>query len=270
MTGRSDYSKLPKLLTIAGSDSAGCAGIQADLKAFAALRCHGMSVLTSVTAQNTLGVTGIHDVPVDIIERQIDAVLTDVGADAIKTGMLSSRAIVEAVAAKLRQLGAGKLVVDPVLAASSGDLLLQTDAIDSLRRQLFPLARLVTPNLREAEVLSQLEIRSVDEMAAAARAIYSFGSTAVLVKGGHLEGPAVDIYFDGRAIQQISAARIQTADAHGAGCTLASAIAAFLGHGYQLEEACHKGKAYVTAALQASFRIGSGRGPLGHFYEFWK
>ena len=260
-------SKAPTALTIAGSDSGGGAGIQADLKTFAALGVYGTSALTAITAQNTVGVTGVHEVPVDIVAAQIEAVLTDIGADAVKTGMLSSAAIIETVARELAHFRVDLLVVDPVMVAKSGDRLLREDALDAMRRNLVPLATLVTPNVPEAKALTGLTIESPEDIRAAADRIVGMGAKAVVVKGGHLSGPPVDTLYDGHEFTEFTTERIETKNTHGTGCTFASAIAAGLANGLVLQEAVSDAKEYVTEAIRHSFPVGQGHGPLNHFYR---
>jgi hydroxymethylpyrimidine/phosphomethylpyrimidine kinase len=256
-------------LTIAGSDSGGGAGIQADLKTFAALGVFGTSALTAVTAQNTLGVTAVHEIPPEIVAAQIDAVVTDIGADAVKTGMIASTAIIEIVAAKVREHGLSTLVVDPVMVATSGDRLLREDAVAALRTSLIPLATVVTPNLPEAGVLVNREVSTLEEMREAAREIVGLGARSVVVKGGHLTGDAIDLFYDGNGFQELPARRIQTTSTHGTGCTLASAIAALLAKGESLENAIGNAKVYVTAAIERAFPVGHGHGPVHHFHRWW-
>lgn len=260
-------STLPTAMTIAGSDSGGGAGIQADLKTFAALGVYGTSAVTAITAQNTLGVTAIHEVPTDVIEAQIDAVVTDIGADVVKTGMLSSSAIIEAVARKAREHGISRLVVDPVMVAKGGDRLLQEEAIDSVRAALLPLATVVTPNTPEAEVLTGMVITTMEDAREAARKIAGMGANAVVVKGGHLSGAeAVDILYDPSGFHELRSERVDTKNTHGTGCTFASAVAAGLSKGLEVREAVTQAKEYVTSAIKANLSIGSGHGPLNHFY----
>ena len=260
-------TKKPTAMTIAGSDSGGGAGIQADLKTFAALGVYGTSALTAVTAQNTLGVTAIHEVPTDVIAAQIDAILSDIGADAVKTGMLSSSAIIETVVQELQRHGIEQLVVDPVMVAKGGDRLLREDAVEALKTRLLPLATVVTPNLPEAEVLTNLTIRNTEDVRNAARAIVRMGAKSVVVKGGHMTGhESLDIFYDGIKYREFSAPRIDTKNTHGTGCTFASAIAAGLAKGLPLVEAIGQAKTYVTEAIRASLDIGSGHGPLDHFH----
>jgi len=260
-------------MTIAGSDSGAGAGIQADLKTFAALGVYGTSVLTAVTAQNTVAVTAVHEIPADMIAAQIDAVVTDIGVDAVKTGMLSSGAIIECVAVSLKKYpdipGLRRLVVDPVMVAKSGDSLLREDAVGVLRDRLLPLAAVVTPNIPEAETLTGLSIVTDDDVRKAAIAIVAMGAASVVVKGGHRDGPATDLYYDGSSFREFTAPRIETANTHGTGCTFASAVAAGLAKGLSTEDAVGHAKEYVTEAIRRSFSIGRGHGPLNHFYKLW-
>ena len=264
--------KTPTAMTIAGSDSGGGAGIQADLKTFAALGVYGTSALTAITAQNTLGVTGVHELPPELVGAQIDAIVTDIGAGAVKTGMLSSSVIIGTVVEKIREHGLERrLVVDPVMVAKGGDRLLQEEAVEALRSRLIPLALVVTPNLPEAEVITGRAIASVTEARQAARDIVqSMGARCVVVKGGHLEGPAVDVFYDGREFREMTAPRIETSSTHGTGCTFASAVAAYLARGRSPQEAALGAKRYVTQALRLAFPLGGGHGPLNHFYRHWR
>ena len=261
--------KIPKAMTIAGSDSGGGAGIQADLKTFSALGVYGSSTLTAITAQNTVGVTKVHEIPIDIIVAQIHAVLSDIGADAVKTGMLASSAIVETVAEEMERRQVRRLVVDPVMVAKSGDRLLREDAVEALRTRLVPLAAVVTPNIPEAEALTGLRIETGEDVRRAAEAIVQLGARAVVVKGGHREGPAVDVFYDGTRFQEFSAPRIDTVNTHGTGCTFASAVAVGLAKGLEVVESVELAKDYVTEAIRRSFPVGQGHGPLHHFYKFW-
>ena len=262
---------MPSVLTIAGSDSGGGAGIQADLKTFAALGVYGTSAITAVTAQNTVGVTAVQELPPGIVAAQIDAVATDIPPDAVKTGMLSSAAIIEVVAAKAREHDFPNLVVDPVMVAKSGDRLLHEDAVAALRDLLLPLATVVTPNLPEAEALVGHPVATDDEARKAAEEIAALGAKAVVVKGGHAESPdAIDLLFDGRGFREYVAPRVDTTSTHGTGCTFASAIAAYLALGEPLEEAVGRAKEYLTEALRRAYPIGAGHGPVHHFYGFWK
>ncbi|MGN6699887.1 MAG: bifunctional hydroxymethylpyrimidine kinase/phosphomethylpyrimidine kinase [Thermomicrobiales bacterium] len=259
-----------KALTIAGSDSGGGAGIQADLKTFAALGVYGASVITAITAQNTVSVKAVHEIPTEIIAAQLDAVLSDIGADAAKTGMLSSAPIIATVAAGVRRYGLTKLVVDPVMIAKSGDRLLRADAVAALRTELLPLALVVTPNIPEAEVLAELTIATDDDRREAARRIAAFGPRYVVVKGGHAVGDPVDFLFDGSTVIPIAAGpRVETKNTHGTGCTFSSAIAAGLAKGLAVEMAVREAKAYIAAALRASYAVGAGHSPVHHFYRWW-
>ncbi|MDA0263031.1 MAG: bifunctional hydroxymethylpyrimidine kinase/phosphomethylpyrimidine kinase [Chloroflexi bacterium] len=263
----------PAAMTIAGSDSGGGAGVQADLKTFAALGVYGTSVLTAITAQNTVAVTAVHEIPVDMISAQIDAVVTDIGADAVKTGMLSSSAIIECVTASLKRYsgvpGVRRLVVDPVMVAKSGDSLLREEAVGALRELLLPMAAVVTPNIPEAETLTGRTIVTDGDIRNAAIAIVGMGAASVVVKGGHREGPATDLYYDGSSFREFTSPRFETANTHGTGCTFASAVAAGLAKGLQTEEAVGRAKGFVTEAIRRSFPIGQGHGPLNHFHELW-
>jgi hydroxymethylpyrimidine/phosphomethylpyrimidine kinase len=261
-------------LTIAGSDSSGGAGIQADLKTFSALGVYGASVITALTAQNTRGVQGVHDVPPDFIGQQIDSIFADLAVGAVKIGMLSVSAAIEAVAAGLERHGARAVVLDPVMVASSGDALLAPEAVDTLRRVLFPKALLVTPNLPEAAaILGEPVAANEPAMQAQAERILALGPRAVLVKGGHAEGAeSVDILLGPAGVRRFASPRISTRNTHGTGCTLSSAIAAGLARGMLLEDAIEEGKAYVSAAIAASegLRIGSGHGPVHHLHRWWE
>jgi hydroxymethylpyrimidine kinase/phosphomethylpyrimidine kinase len=256
---------MPIALTIAGSDSGGGAGIQADLKTFAALGVYGASVITSVTAQNTREVTGIHDLPAEFVTLQLDTVMSDLPIDAIKTGMLSNPAIIHAVSERLKTLGVEKLVVDPVMVAKGGAALLHQEAAAELIQRLLPLAYVVTPNLGEAEVLAGMSVRHLDDMEQAARRIHANGPRHVVVKGGHLDGPPVDVFFDGRRFHYFEGERIATKSVHGTGCTFASAIAAELAKGAEVTEAVRRAKAYITTAIRLAEPIGHGFGPTHHF-----
>lgn len=261
-------------VTIAGSDSSGGAGIQADLKTFAALGVYGASVITALTAQNTKGVTGIHDVPADFISAQIDAVFSDLDIAAVKIGMLSQVAAIQAVAQELARYKAKNIVLDPVMIATSGDRLLAANAVAALRTQLIPIALVVTPNLPEAAALTGASMaRNEDEMEAQAREILALGARNVLIKGGHSEGAeSVDLLIGQGDVIRLSAKRIATKNTHGSGCTLSSAIAAGLARGLDLIAAVQEAKTYVTAAIAAADRltIGHGHGPLNHLPLGWR
>lgn len=261
------FSDIPKAMTIAGSDSGAGAGIQADLKTFAALGVFGTSIVTAVTAQNTLAVLAIAEVPEEVISLQIDGVMEDIGASAAKTGMLSGASIIEVVADRLEAWGVTKLVVDPVMVAKSGDALLQANAVRTLATKLLPLALVVTPNIPEAEVLSKMEIHSDADAREAARAIAALGPRVVVVKGGHRGGEPVDLVFDGRDFTELGTARIDTENTHGTGCTFSAAITAQLAKGSDPIEAIAEAKNYLTGALKHSYRIGEGHSPVNHFHN---
>jgi len=266
-TSKRPVSQLPRALTIAGSDSGAGAGIQADLKTFAALRVYGLSALTAITAQNTLGVRAATALTVELIEAQIDAVLEDIGADAAKTGMLSSSEIIETVVRCLKRWQF-PLVVDPVMVAKGGDRLLAIDAVKTLRELLIPMATVVTPNVPEAEVLTGRKIETLTDMRDAARAIGQLGARHVVVKGGHREGEAVDVYFDGTGFLELPAERVLTQHTHGTGCTFSAAIAAFLARGLSMEQAIRDAKTYITGAITHAPGIGHGHGPVEHFWQW--
>ncbi len=263
-----------RALTIAGSDSGGGAGIQADLKTFSALGCFGMSAITALTAQNTMQVTGIFPVSPRFIGQQIDAVLSDIGVDAVKVGMLHSPEVIEVVAQKLIDWDSPLTVVDPVMISKSGDKLLQEDALLSLKQRLLPLAFLITPNLPEASVLLGRPIETIQDMAGAARELAALGPDNVLVKGGHLTGDeSWDLLYQRETdtLTRILGNRINTRNSHGTGCTLSSAITAFLAQGIDLETAVKKAKDYLLGALEAGadYQTGQGHGPVHHFYDLW-
>ncbi len=263
----------PIAVTIAGSDSGGGAGIQADLKTFSALGVYGASVIAALTAQNTLGVTGIHDVPADFITAQIDAVFSDLAVGAVKIGMLSRPATIAAVADGLARWNQRDVVLDPVMVAASGDRLLSEDAVATLRDKLLPRASLVTPNLPEAAVLLDTAVAGDEAaMLAQARALLTFGPAAVLIKGGHASGEeSVDLLVDASGVLRLPAPRIATRNTHGTGCTLSSAIAAGLARGAPLREAVQAAKDYISRAIAASdtLTIGKGHGPVHHFHAWW-
>jgi hydroxymethylpyrimidine/phosphomethylpyrimidine kinase len=260
---------ISKALTIAGSDSGGCAGIQADLKTFGAFGVHGMSVITAVTAQNTLGVTAIQRMSPAIVDAQLEAVFSDIGAQAVKTGMIAGAALVKTIAVSLKKYRVKRLVVDPVMVATSGARLMPRGTQGPLCRHLMPLALVVTPNRQEAEILTGQPIENMAAMREAARRILDFGPRYVYLKGGHLQGPAVDLIYDGRTFCELYAERVRTRNLHGSGCTLAAALCAGLANGLSVEEAADQAKKYVTQALRNSLTIGHGPGPLGHFFAFW-
>ena len=257
-----------RALTIAGSDSSGGAGIQADLKTFAAHGVYGTCAITAVTAQNTLGVIAWEALTADLVTAQIEAVVDDIGVDAVKTGMLANAAVVEAVSAAIRSLELPQLVVDPVMVAKGGDRLLEQDAVNAIRTELLPQAHVVTPNIPEAEVLAGIPIHSVDDMREAGRRILDLGPRVVLVKGGHLGGPeSIDVACTGAQIVELRGPRIQTQHTHGTGCTLASAIAANLARGFADLDAIAAARTYVEGAIRNAPGIGKGHGPLGHFWR---
>ncbi|MDP6822597.1 MAG: bifunctional hydroxymethylpyrimidine kinase/phosphomethylpyrimidine kinase [Dehalococcoidia bacterium] len=264
----------PRAMTIAGSDSGGGAGIQADLKTFAAFGVFGTSAVTAITAQNTKGVTAVQAVDLPVIGEQIDAIVSDIGTDAVKIGMLASSEIVELVAEKLREHRLSNVVVDPVMVATSGDRLLKDGAVESIRTALIPLASVVTPNLDEAMVLTDLQIENMEDMKESARRIHAMGPTTVLVKGGHSsadegDGRMRDVLFDGESFTIFVDARIDTTSTHGTGCTLSSAIAAGLSHGASIPDAIADAKAYLTEALSLAFPVGNGHGPVNHMFGWW-
>ena len=259
---------MKRALTIAGSDSGAGAGIQADLKTFAALGVYGTSAITAVTAQNTLGVAGVHVLPAEFVTLQIETVVSDIGCDAVKTGMLANAAIVEAVVAAVESLELPNLVVDPVMVAKGGDRLLDPDAVHAIRVSLLRLARVVTPNIPEAEVLTGMTIRSIDDMRAAGSELLRLGCRAVVVKGGHLEGDeSTDVLVENTGDTTLSAQRVKGSNTHGTGCTFAAAMAARLALGDTLQSAVQAAKDYVTGSMRHGIDVGSGHQPLGHFWQ---
>ena len=270
---------IPKALTIAGSDSGGGAGIQADLKTFAAFGVYGCSVITAITAQNTLQVTGVEPVSPDMVRKQLEAVLSDICPDVVKTGMLANADIIRAVAYSLDAARRIPLVVDPVMLSKSGDPLLDQDAAVTLRELLFPLADLITPNIPEAEVLTGRTLRNDDDFQQATRQLHSMGARAVLLKGGHRPklqveadsglNEVIDLLYDGREFHSIRGPWVNTPHTHGTGCTLASAIAAGLAQGLELHPAILQARTYLTKALEAGFVVGQGISPVHHFHRWW-
>jgi hydroxymethylpyrimidine kinase/phosphomethylpyrimidine kinase len=256
---------MKRILTIAGSDSGGGAGIQTDLKTITVLGGYGMSAITALTAQNTIGVQAVYELPLDFIEKQINSVMDDIGVDAVKTGMLSSSPIVSLVASKLRQYRVKRVVVDPVMVAKSGDSLLKEEARKALCEELIPLALVVTPNLPEASVLAGFKVEDRQTMQEAARTIHGLGAQNVLVKGGHLEGEIVDLLFDGKSFHEYSGARIHTKNTHGTGCAFASAIATELAKGTTIQEAVKRAKAFMDLAIRFSLPLGKGHGPTNPY-----
>ncbi len=261
--------KIPVALTIAGSDSGGGAGIQADLKTFAALGVHGTSAITAITAQNTITVTEIHEVPVRVIRAQIAAVVEDIGVDAAKTGMLASAEIIDAVSRAIREHGIRNLVVDPVMVAKGGARLLHSDAVAALYRQLLPLAAVVTPNLPEAEVLLGRTLRTLDDRRQAARDLVALGPKAAVVKGGHgsIDEDAMDVYWDGVELLELSGRRIDTKNTHGSGCAFSAAIAAGLAKGQTPRAAVQAAKAFINGAIEHALELGKGHGPVNPMFD---
>ncbi len=264
-----------RVLTIAGSDSGGGAGIQADLKTFSAIGCYGMSVITALTAQNTIGVTSIHAVPGVFVQQQMEAVFSDIGTDAVKIGMLFSVELIEAVAVQLKKHGIGNIVLDPVMVAQSGDKLLQDDAVEAIKTHLMPMADVVTPNLPEAAVLLNRKIRNAEDSIAAARDLAQFGGKSILIKGGHLENQqSTDwLYLVGEdRLLVFKGDFIRTRNNHGTGCTLSSAIAAHLAKGLKIEAAVRAAKVYIGEAIRAGagYKLGAGHGPVHHFFNLWR
>jgi hydroxymethylpyrimidine/phosphomethylpyrimidine kinase len=258
---------MKRALTIAGSDSGGGAGLQADLKTFGALGVYGMSAVTAVTAQNTVDVSRIEEIDPEMVVAQIDAVATDLGVDAAKTGMLSSPDTVEGVAAAIRRHRLPNLVVDPVMIAKSGARLLRDEAVEALRIHLLPLAAVVTPNLPEASVLSGNPVDDDRSILEAARRILDLGPACVVIKGGHASGPqSIDLFYDGSVVERIAGERLATSSTHGTGCTLSAAITAYLALGRPRLEAVSRAREYLTAALRAAPGLGRGAGPVDHFH----
>ncbi|MBP2655208.1 MAG: phosphomethylpyrimidine kinase [Firmicutes bacterium] len=257
-------------LTIAGSDSSGGAGIQADIKSFSANGVFGMSVITAVTAQNTQGVIAVQDIDEEIIAKQIAAIFDDIKVNAVKIGMVSRSETIHTVAAGLKTYHAGNVVVDPVMISKSGCHLLRPEAIESLISELLPLATVATPNIPEAEEITGTKIVSLTDMENAAKAIHQLGPKYVLLKGGHREDNATDILFDGKSFEYLESPRIATKNTHGTGCTLSSAIAANLAQNYSVLDAVKLAKEYITTAIEHSLSIGNGVGPTNHFYTLYK
>ena len=261
---------MKKVLTIAGSDCSGGAGIQADLKTMSAHGVFGMSVIVSVVAENTARVLGIQDVSPDMIRQQMDAVFQDIFPDAVKVGMLSQPPCMDAVAEKLREYRPQNVVIDPVMYAKNGCPLMDPGSIDRLIQTILPLADLLTPNIPEAEKIAGMEIRSLADMERAAQAIQAMGPKGVLVKGGHAVGDAVDVLYDGQAFHHYATQRIDTKNTHGTGCTYSSAIASNLALGHPMDEAVRLAKGYVTTAIRHSLAFGQGCGPTHHFWDLYR
>ena len=253
-------------LTIAGSDSSGGAGIQADLKTFAAHGVYGMSVITSVTSQNTQGVFSVYDIPSETVASQLDAVFTDIYPDSVKIGMVSSAEIIETIAEKLKEYNAKNIALDTVMVSTSGHALLQKDAVDALTSLLFPLADVITPNLHEAQILCGFDIRNENDMIKAAKTIFAKYGVCVLLKGGHLANTSNDLLFDG-IVTWFEGDRIDNPNTHGTGCTLSSAIAANIAMGYDMKTSVKNAKNYITGALLDMLDLGKGSGPLNHMYK---
>ncbi|NSW89715.1 MAG: bifunctional hydroxymethylpyrimidine kinase/phosphomethylpyrimidine kinase [Firmicutes bacterium] len=260
---------MKKVLTIAGSDSGGGAGIQADLKTFSAHGVFGMSVITAVTAQNTQRVIAVQDISPEIIGKQIDAIFEDIGADAVKIGMVSQIESIKVIAEKLWVYKPKNIVLDPVMVSKSGYALLNLKAMETLIKELIPVATVITPNIPEAEKITGKKINTLKEAEEAAKEIQLLGAENVLIKGGHLSGDSTDILYDGKNIFKFEAERIDTRNTHGTGCTLSAAIASNLALGFCVKEAVEKAKAYITIAIRHALPIGMGVGPINHFYELY-
>ncbi|MFN3871042.1 MAG: bifunctional hydroxymethylpyrimidine kinase/phosphomethylpyrimidine kinase [Aquificaceae bacterium] len=261
---------IPRALTIAGSDSGGGAGIQADLKTFTILGVYGMSAITSVTVQNTLGVYGVVDMPPEVVYNQIKVVAEDIGVDAFKTGMLSNEDIIKAVAKAIRDFNLKNYVLDPVMVAKSGDPLLKVSAKEALIRELIPLSLVITPNIPEAQELCGYEIKSLEDMERACKDIYALGASSVVLKGGHREGKEViDVFFDGRSFEYLVGRYVDTKNTHGTGCTFSSAITSYLAKSFDLKESVKKAKEYIQLAIENSLPLGKGHGPLNHMWPFY-
>lgn len=261
---------MKKVLTIAGSDSCGGAGIQADLKTFSAHQVYGMSVITAVTAQNTQGVLAVEDISPEVVREQIDAIFQDIAVDAVKIGMVSKIPIIITIAERLRYYQPKNIVLDPVMISKSGFDLLRPDAKKILIEKLLPLATIVTPNIPEAEQITEISIQNLSDMEKAARLIYDRGAKNVLIKGGHLKTDATDLLFDGQQIQLLKTERILTKNTHGTGCTLSSALAANLAKGDDIKRSVQLAKEYITIAIQHAFQLGHGIGPTHHFYSLYQ
>ncbi len=261
-------SKVPVALTIAGSDSSGGAGIQADIKTFTAFKVYGASAITAITSQNTLGIESITELPEDIVQSQIEVVVRDIGCDSVKIGMLLSPSLVKAVAKKLKEFSLERIVVDPVMFSKNGCNLLRKEAVPVFENTIIPLATLLTPNIVEAEIFSGMKIKNLEDMKKAAEKIKTLGCKNVLIKGGHLEGRfAIDVLFDGYSFKEFVEEKIETKNTHGTGCTYSSAICAGLAKGWSLVEAINTAKHYITGAIRNSLDLGKGQGPLNHFWE---
>ena len=267
-------NKIPNVLTIAGVDPSGGAGVLADIKVMSALGCYGTAVIAALTAQNTRAVTGVLPVPPEFVTAQLDTLFADVRIDAVKIGMLGQAPVISAVAEALRRYDPKWIVLDPAMVAKSGDKLLEDSAIDALKTELLPLASVITPNLPEASVLLGREVARYEEMRAAAADLHALcgGRTAIYLKGGHLPDRAVDILFNGKTYQEFETKRTETKNTHGTGCSLSSAIASFLAKTGDLKEACESAKAYIAGAIRsaAQLSVGTGHGPIHHFVRLWR
>ena len=261
------HGAIPSVMTIAGSDSGGGAGIQADLKTFSSLRVFGTTAITSITSQNTVGVNDVYNIPIKHLESQITAVLDDINVLAVKTGMLATSDIISVVCSSLKKYNVSKLVVDPVMIAKDGSRLLQKEAINSLITELIPISYVITPNVPEAEELVSMKINSIKDMYNAADKIYKLGAKNVVIKGGHLSGKkSIDVLYNGTEYSEFSTTRVNTSNTHGSGCTFAAAITAFLSYEMSLIDAVKKAKIYVSESLSTDFKVGHGHGPLNHFW----
>lgn len=261
---------MKKVLTIAGSDSSGGAGIQADLKTFSAHGVFGMSVIAAVTAQNTKEVIDVQNISPDIIAKQIDAIFDDIEVDAVKIGMISEIEGIKVVSERLRKYRPQNVVLDPVMVSKSGYSLMNHNSVETLIKELIPIVSVVTPNIPEAEIIANIKIQTVGDMEKAAKIIYNMGPKNVLIKGGHLTGDATDVLYDGKSFVYLKNERINTKNTHGTGCTLSSSIASNLALGMNIKEAVEKAKKYITTAIEHSLPIGHGSGPTNHFYELYK
>lgn len=261
---------MKKVLTIAGSDSSGGAGIQADLKTFSAHGVFGMSVIAAVTAQNTKEVIDVQNISPDIIGKQIDAIFNDIEVDAIKIGMISEIEGIKVVSKRLREYKPQNVVLDPVMVSKSGYSLMNPNSVETLIKELIPIVSVVTPNIPEAEIIANIKIKTISDMEKAAKIIYNMGPKNVLIKGGHLTGDATDVLYDGENFVYLKNERINTKNTHGTGCTLSSSIASNLALGMNIKEAVENAKKYITTAIEHSLPIGHGSGPTNHFYELYK
>lgn len=258
---------MKKLLSIAGSDCSGGAGIQADLKTFAAYKTYGMTVITSLTSQNTMGVSDVADMTPEFVGKQLDAIFDDIYPDAIKIGMVSNEGIINIIAEKLKEYKAKNIVIDPVMVSTSGSILMNAEAKNSLIKKLLPLANIITPNMKEAAVLSNMEVNNKNDMEKAAEIIAQTIDGAILITGGHLPDSADDLLYINKKIKWINGDKVKNPNTHGTGCTLSSAIAANLGKGMTLEKSFIEAKEYLTGAIKDNLNLGKGRGPLNHFYK---